>query len=194
MKSIIRKSTYRAIYRLLDRVSPVPYDCGILCGSACCIPEDGASDSDDFDMGIYLLPGEEKVHDKKDPWLIWTKERAEDYEFPDSWRGPVYFVRCRSAADCRRPLRPIQCRTFPALPHLTEDGRLYLIKNDLELPYSCPLLEGGTELLDPRFLRATWTCWKHLIRDPLIRDLVRMDSEGRTELRILYPAGQDEIE
>ena len=36
MKSTIRKNTYKAIYRLLDRVSPVDYDCGTLCGAACC--------------------------------------------------------------------------------------------------------------------------------------------------------------
>ena len=58
IKGSTRKRTYRAIYRLLDRVSPVPFDCGMICGSACCtsIGED--------EMGIYLLPGEEKIHDK----------------------------------------------------------------------------------------------------------------------------------
>ena len=37
MKSTITKTTYQAIYRLLDRVSPVDFDCGILCGAACCL-------------------------------------------------------------------------------------------------------------------------------------------------------------
>ena len=36
VKSTISKTTYEAIYRLLDRVSPVDYDCGTLCGGACC--------------------------------------------------------------------------------------------------------------------------------------------------------------
>ena len=36
MKSTIKKSTYKAIYRLLDTVSPVDYDCGLLCGAVCC--------------------------------------------------------------------------------------------------------------------------------------------------------------
>ena len=50
IKSTIRKRTYRAIYRLLDRVSPVDYDCGTLCGAACCMVES----EPDMEMGIYL--------------------------------------------------------------------------------------------------------------------------------------------
>ena len=45
-KNIIPKKTYRAIYRLLDSVSPADFDCGQLCGAVCCL-----SESDD--MGIY---------------------------------------------------------------------------------------------------------------------------------------------
>ena len=42
------------------------------------------------------------------------------------------------------------------------------------------MIEDETEL-DPRFIRATLTVWKHLIRDPLIYDLVKLDSEERYE-------------
>ena len=75
-------------------------------------------------------------------------------------------------------MRPIQCRTFPLAPHIADDGTLHLIYNDDELPYCCPMIEDETEL-DPDFIQATYTVWKHLIRDPLIFDLVKMDSEGR---------------
>ena len=42
MKNVTER-TYRAIYRLLDRVSPLDTDCGALCGAACCTSayEDG---------------------------------------------------------------------------------------------------------------------------------------------------------
>ena len=40
------------------------------------------------------------------------------------------------------------------------------------------MIEEETEL-DPRFIQATYTVWKHLIRDPLIYDLVEMDSQAR---------------
>lgn len=176
MKSTIKKRTYQAIYRLLDRVSPVPYDCGKLCSSVCC-----TCGAEDESLGIYLLPGEDKVHDRNDDWLTWSAEPAEDYEFPESWSGKVYFVRCKTPPICPREKRPMQCRTFPLTPHLDEDDVLSLVLNDTELPYCCPLIEEQIKL-DPRFVKATYTCWKHLIRDPLIYDLVKEDSEYREYL------------
>ncbi len=181
IKSTIKKRTFEAIYRLLDRVSPVPYDCGTLCGAACC----GVSDSDEAgepdDMGIYLLPGEDAVHDRSDDWLRWSTHDAKEYDFPPSWDGQVYFVKCKDAPRCPREKRPIQCRTFPLEPHFTEDGELVLVRCDMELPYSCPLIDGEAEL-SPDFIRATGTAWKHLVRDPLIRELVLFDSEKRREI------------
>ncbi|MEY8367975.1 hypothetical protein AALA24_04320 [Anaerovoracaceae bacterium 42-11] len=174
MKSTIKKRTYQAIYRLLDRVSPVPYDCGTLCSAICC-----SCGNDDENLGIYLLPGEDKVHDRDDDWLTWSAEYAEDYEFPESWTGKVYFVRCKTPPICPRERRPMQCRTFPLTPHIDEDGVLSLVLNDSDLPYSCPLIAEKIEL-DPAFVKATYTCWKHLLRDPLIYDLVKEDSEYRT--------------
>ncbi|MCQ2550874.1 MAG: hypothetical protein MJ146_01605 [Clostridia bacterium] len=178
MKSNIKKRTYKAIYRLLDRVNPVPYDCGTLCNCLCCIDE-----GFDEEMGIYLLPGEEKIHNKKDPWLSWTQELAEDYDFPDSWFGKIYFVKCTNPPNCPREKRPIQCRTFPLAPHI-KDGELILIETIDELPYECPLIH---EELDPKFIKATYTVWKHLIRDERIYDLVKMDSDEREEYIHIYP-------
>ncbi|MEE0741719.1 MAG: hypothetical protein ACLRWH_11940 [Emergencia sp.] len=173
MKSIIKKRTYQSIYRLLDKVSPVPYDCGSLCGAICC-----NCGNDDEDLGIYLLPGEDKVHDRDADWLTWSSESAEDYDFPESWTGKVYFVRCKTPPHCPREKRPMQCRTFPLTPHIDDDGELSLVLNDTELPYRCPLIEDAMAL-SPDFIKATYTCWKHLIRDPLIYDLVKADSEYR---------------
>lgn len=175
MKTTIKKSTWKAIYRLLDRVSPVDYDCGKLCQAACCTCSDPSSEDE---LGIYLYPGEDKIHDKKDSWLEWTSENAEDFEFPDSWSGKVYFVKCKTPPNCPRQKRPFQCRTFPLTPHLHEDGRLELIYNDVELPYSCPLIEDEIPLNED-FVKATYTVWSHLLRDPLIYDLVEMDSRER---------------
>ena len=174
IKSVIRKRTYKAIYRLLNMVSPLDSDCGLLCGAACCTAEKG----DDSEMGIYLLPGEEKAHDRKDNWLKWSAEEAEDYDFPESWKGKIYFVQCQGPGKCRREIRPLQCRTFPLTPHINEAGELSLVYNDIELPYRCPLIDEEMQL-EERFVKATFTVWKHLIRDPLIYDLVKMDSEMR---------------
>lgn len=178
MKSTIRKNTYRAIYRLLNRVSPLPTDCGQLCSAACCnCGGDGSSeDSLDFEMGIYLLPGEEKLFTRKENWLKWNVEQAEDFEYPPSWSGKVYFARCKNPPHCPREMRPLQCRFYPLSPYLTEKGELTLILSPTELPYQCPLITGKIPL-QKSFIKATHTVWNHLIRDPLIYDLVAMDSK-----------------
>ena len=69
MKSSIKKRTFKAIYRLLDKFSPVNGDCGLLCDCACCTCN-GASNAsnhyDEDDLGIYLLPGEHKIFTGKE--------------------------------------------------------------------------------------------------------------------------------
>ena len=180
MKSIIKKRTWKAIYRLLDRVSPIDGDCGRLCGAACCTCGDAEKYGTEEDLGIYLYPGEHKIHNKKADWLCWTVEAAEDYEFPESWTGPVYFVKCKTPPVCPRSMRPFQCRTYPLSPYISEEGLLELVYNDEELPYECPLIEQQIPLNDD-FVKATYTVWSHLIRDPLIYDLVEMDSRARDE-------------
>lgn len=181
IKSTIRKRTYQAIYRLLDRVSPVDYDCGTLCRAACCMtPGEPGQWEDGEEMGIYLLPGEDKIHDRRTSEFRWTEESTEEFEFPESWEGKVFFLHCVNSPHCNRALRPIQCRTFPLLPHLTEAGDLVMIYDDTDVPYQCPLIQEEIPLNDD-FVQATLTVWKHLIRDPLIYDLVKADSEARNE-------------
>ena len=176
MKTTIKKRTYQAIYRLLNYITPLSWDCGQLCGAACCM-------SDGEDMVIYLLPGEDKVFTREEDWLVWDYDYAEDYDFPDSWYGKVHYVKCTTAPKCHREKRPLQCRFFPLTPHLSEDGTLHLILSPVELPYTCPLIEEKTEL-EPRFIKAVYTVWKHLLRDPLIYDLVEYDSSDRDESQL----------
>jgi hypothetical protein len=44
-----------------------------------------------------------------------------------------------------------------------------------------------TLILNERFLRATYTVWLRLIKDPLIHDLVKMDSEDRDFFVPVFP-------
>lgn len=171
---MITARTFRAIYRLLDRVSPLDTDCGKLCGAACCTSayEHGE------EMGIFLLPGEEQLHSPQDDWLDWSEESAEELGFPESWTDPVCFVHCKTPPVCPREKRPLQCRTFPLAPHLDAEGTLTLVYNDMDLPYRCPLIEEQMPLNDD-FVQATQTVWAHLIRDPRIYDMVREDSIER---------------
>ncbi len=189
MNSIISKRSYQAIYRFLDHFSPIDGDCGRLCGCACCVcstdptedtPSSQTDENADHSMGLYLLPGEDQIYTGDEDWINWGYLQAEEYDFPESWHGRVPFFQCKTPPVCPREKRPLQCRTFPLAPHLDEDGVLYLIWCPDPLPYVCPLI-GDHVRLDPNFVKATWTCWKHLIRDPLIFDLVDLDSQIREE-------------
>jgi hypothetical protein len=186
MKSLIRKRTYAAIYRLLDKVSPLPGDCGLLCGGICCTGGEQEAASQGFALGIYLLPGEEKLFTKKEDWIEWSWSDAADGDFPDSWSGRVYFIRCKNPPSCPRRMRPLQCRFFPLAPHIDGDGALRLILFPMwHLPYVCPVIEKRLPLSQD-FVRAVFTVWKHLVRDPLIRDLVEYDSGEREESSLTF--------
>jgi hypothetical protein len=186
MKSSIRRSVFAAVYRLLDRVSPIEEDCGLLCGSACCCAGEEDAAAQGFHLGIYLLPGEEKLFAKRDALFEWSSSKAEDGDFPASWRGDVYFIRCKTPPVCKRDMRPLQCRFFPLTPHLCADGTLRMILFPMEhLPYDCPLISEKYPLSE-RFVRASYTVWKRLIRDPLIRDLVEYDSRERDEAELVF--------
>ncbi len=245
MKQIIPTRTYKAMYRLLDRVSPIDGDCGRLCGSICCTIEEhltagpecpnssddiflhyvaDVNESDPHNLletapanddnppeeeqvlGIYLYPGEESLflpgnvpapHRTDDPATLFCMsdgtplfsfeaEDALDYDYPDSWTGNVWFARCLCASHCERAMRPLQCRFYPACPHIDRHGQLTLIRfpgaaaGAESIPYQCPLIEQQIPL-NPDFLKATYTVCRHLLRDPQIYDLFLFDSAWRRE-------------
>ena len=201
MKSILGKETYKKIYESLDRVSPLESDCGKLCGAACCTcssePDETTPSSErdinaDYSMGLYLLPGEDSMFDFTEDWIEWGYLQAEDYDFPDSWSGKVPFFQCKTPPVCPREKRPIQCRSFPLMPHIDEKGKLYLIFDNDNLPYSCPLIEKrDTYPLSDEFINATYSAWRILITDPYIFDLVEYDSRIREEegwkVEVVFP-------
>jgi len=198
---MLSKRSFQAIYRFLDFFSPIDDDCGKLCGAVCCLcstdptedtPSCPGDVNADHSMGLYLLPGEEQLFDGHEDWINWGYIDADEYDFPESWHGPVPFFQCTTAPNCPREKRPLQCRTFPLVPHIHEDGMLYMIYDRDPLPYECPLISNPDEHpLDPGFVKATWRVWSHLVRDPLIMDLVELDSEIRLEegwpVEIVWP-------
>ena len=60
----------------------------MICGSICCTA------AAEEDMGIYLLPGEEKIHDRNADWLTWgaaaLPERDAAYTVPHFSIGTTY--------------------------------------------------------------------------------------------------------
>ncbi|MBR6350173.1 MAG: carbohydrate kinase [Lachnospiraceae bacterium] len=160
---------WKAVYRLLDHVETETFDCGTLCGSACCMCRDAEKE-----MGIYLFPGEHlllRESEKEQNWLTWERQDPAEIGFPESWEGPVYFVNCQTPPKCPRKWRPLQCRTFPLKPVIGESGVLEMIWDDDELPYTCPIIEKNMPIHDS-FYKDTYTVWTHLLKDPRILDLV----------------------
>ncbi len=147
------------------------------------------------DMGLYLYPGEDELLKEDADWLRWSEETVEEEDirevdglsalFPPSFlQKTLCFVRCKDPLKCHRAYRPLQCRFFPTLPHLINAGtkreRLVLIWNDMDLPYSCPLIEDEVEL-DREWLATVYEVWQTLLEDPMVHDMVAMDSLARME-------------
>ncbi|MFZ5827681.1 MAG: hypothetical protein ACOY94_25540 [Bacillota bacterium] len=158
--------------RILEQITPLPFDCGTLCGNRCCT---------DFkpDEGVYLIPGELPLFDGTEEFPIWQFHRTDEYEFAPSWEkyDHVVFMQCKTVCAKSREKRPFECRTYPLLPYLHGDGRL-------EMRYSflaagiCPLVERyRLEELQPEFVRAAGEAWALLMQDPEMLDHVKWLSQ-----------------
>lgn len=182
MKPLYSKKDFEEIYNMLEKVSPVDFDCGVLCSCICCTcsgTDDVNENSEENEMGLYLLPGEESMFTFNEDWIEWDYLEVEKYDYPESWDGTVPFFQCKTPPKCPRKCRPIQCRTFPLTPHI-ENGIFHLIFENDDLPYSCPLVKNHTNHpLNEDFIETTFKAWKKLIKDPLIHDLVKLDSDYR---------------
>ena len=110
---------------LIGERTPLTFDCGALCGAACCRPDE------DGQGGMYLFPGEESL-------------------LPGAGDGlaPIYVCDGR----CRREDRPLACRIFPLTPVRKRDG--WGVKIDRRARAMCLLSRFGTRGLDPEFVRA----------------------------------------
>ena len=158
--STLSKQDFEIVYKLLD-VTPLQFDCGLLCASLCCQEYEPG-------VGMFLLPGEEQMFTMEEPWLKWHFVNAQEHDFPPDWKGDVAFVTCN--ATCPRDKRPVQCRTFPLMPYLTPEGELQVRLDTLSGILICPLIkQPDTYPLRPEFYKSVLAAWQILIRDPLIR-------------------------
>ncbi len=165
---MLSAEVFQEIYRMLNDVDAVPYDCGKECGAACCRDDcfrDGA------EPYIYLLPGEKEYLEHAGSRLKIWKEPREEHNLPESYGEYVYVAACGGPEACERVLRPIQCRTFPLMPCISEGNELILDYYDGELPYTCPLVEERRPLSE-EFYRVTYAAWEMLIRDEAIKDMI----------------------
>lgn len=169
------KEIFEQAYELMD-IDLMDGDCGELCGYHCCREnhEDGSR------MGIYFLPFEyETMHEDAD--LIDKKtlqiHTNKSYDLPKGIKR-LFYGHCKDSKNCLRRIRPIQCRTFPFVPHLENDILYIVIEKDQE--HSCPLI-GRQDLWNPQFCSRIFKGWELLIQVPQIKLLVEFDSNTRIE-------------
>lgn len=113
---------YKKAYSLLDNTTPCKFDCGELCGKACC------SNNSNFaqNSGMLLLPYEKDY--------IFSLGKT-SFSFENSNDG-TYLI-CRG--NCERNFRPISCRIFPFYPSFTEDNN-FVCRADIRAISVCPLI------------------------------------------------------
>lgn len=169
------KRTIQKIYQRLDEVTPVNFDCGKLCGEVCCVYD--ADETHTEELVLYLLPGEELMYEDSPDFELYYMDSSE-IRYPHSWKDNIYLVKCKNPPRCDRSIRPIQCRTFPLVPHISKNGEFHLVLDETEFPYECPIIRDHIKLNED-FINVTYEIWKMLISNPLVYDLVDMDSKDR---------------
>ncbi len=141
-------------YSLLDETTPKKYDCGILCGGACC-KENSAHGEEHF--GMLLLPGEKEL-------LYGAKE----FTFFETDEGVL--LECEGK--CIRSLRPFACRIFPYYPRISECGSLLSIsiRRDPRSMGVCPIFHDKRRRSgNIRFVRNMKRAVRILTRDEDIK-------------------------
>ncbi len=147
-----QKKLYLQIYRMLERVTPLKSDCGLLCNKACC-------DGGDADLGMYLFPGEELLLSG----LGYFRIMPTDIQLKNG--NNVLLVNCDGK--CDRKFRPLACRIFPLTPYLTY-RRTLTLEMDVRATGICPLAKGKNTPLQPDFIRAVRQSIRIMSRDPEI--------------------------
>lgn len=127
---------YERIYKMLENVTPLRADCGVICNKNCC--------KGDENTGMLLFPFEETS--------LTVKEE-------NGLRVAV----CDGT--CLRSERPLSCRLFPFFPVMNSEGDIEAVI-DTRGYGICPLTERQSEIkFNRRFLRSVRRVGRILYRD-----------------------------
>lgn len=147
IKGIKPKDFYTPLYELLEDVTPLKKDCGVLCDAVCC------KDGKDGETGMLLFPNEVKMFKGK----RFAKIVKSNCEYGE--KATAKLLICKGK--CDRSLRPLACRIFPLLPyrHIGEGKKLEIIM-DPRAKGMCPLARSlKVEQLEPEFIeKVTKVC------------------------------------
>lgn len=157
------RACIRRAYDIIGSSTPLPADCGKLCGAACCRGNE---------YGMLLFPGEAAMLSTVPGF------RVERIAYMD---GKAWLLMCRGA--CERRMRPLSCRIFPLAPHFAPNGAVEAIP-DPRARRLCPLVDG--EYLDVRFRRTVHRAFVYLAGHPQQSAFMHMLSRELNELNRFY--------
>jgi hypothetical protein len=138
---------YKKLYRMLDKASPLNFDCGRLCGAACCMVSPELP-------GMYLFPGEEALL-RGQPGYALSDTLLHGY-------GRARLLSC--AGTCDRGLRPLSCRIFPLAPIVI--GNTAKARPDPRGRPVCPLCRQPVAALSGGFVKTVEAVFTALLQEP----------------------------
>lgn len=152
---------YLQLYRLFDNVTPVPVDCGQLCGKACCKGEDS---------GMFLFPGEKEVFNLLNPDWITIEKTDFTYEYNEkTYNTPIAMC----TGNCDRYQRPLACRIFPLTPYISKSGSLEIII-DPRAKSVCPMAKSFfIEDFDAAFVKNITKAFSLLMKNKQFKAFMR---------------------
>ena len=170
------KDFYSYIYNITEDVTPLPVDCGQLCGRSCCKGND--------DTGMYLFPGESVMYENLPSW---AKIQKSGLSFGG---GKVDFFSC--SGSCDRTLRPLACRIFPLFPFIDVSGNLKLIM-DPRGKGLCPLARAlDISDLDGKFIDTVRYISKLIMKNSLLYSYMFELSRFTEQYADIFSTGQKE--
>ena len=152
---------------ILEKVTPLNTDCGLLCGAACCFDESDAGGQ------VWLFPDEE---DTPRDWAEIAQTRM-----PVTQRK-VKAINCKKM--CNRNLRPFLCRIFPLVPYYSQRRERWDVRMDRRAWMLCPLSRSGIRGLNPEFVAAAREAVTILSKDPESEAFMKCVSEEENAYRM----------
>ncbi len=177
---------------ILENVTPLKTDCGLLCDCVCCRPMEGEN------TGMLLFPGEERYY-----------EGREGYRMTATDHGTLLICSGR----CNRADRPLSCRLMPLIPVLREAREVgqsptnaahcsqcasvasaapkavmaecVKVATDLRAKTVCPLARMGKDALTQEFVSAVREVSRILAEDEAQRTFLMKLTSQQDELKAL---------
>ncbi|MGN1098595.1 MAG: hypothetical protein ACI4SS_06845 [Clostridia bacterium] len=164
------KKMYEMAYEVLEDVTPIKADCGLLCDKACCKVEEEIT-------GMYLFPEENVMFRDLPPYA-----RLYDTDFEYDYGRYADLFTCDG--HCDRSRRPLACRIFPLLPYWHEGEEMKIIV-DPRGKGMCPMARTlEVKDFDPDFVDAVTRSMNIIMKNKQARNFVDALSRQIDDMRL----------